>query len=589
MNTPLSFYTAEVNRITTDLQRIKKKLYTLSIFRFSVFVVTIALGYHFMESKAILPIAILGITTFIVLIYKYTNVKNTKKLTTELLHINQTEIAVINGDISGLTSGKKYINPEHFYSYDIDLFGEGSFFQFINRTATKLGAKTLANILTANTANNISSKQEMLQELAAIPKWRQLFTAIARVSKTETKTTTIVKWIQTNIPFVPQIFKYLPTVFSTISALLLALYSTSIIPLGIVGLWFLIGMSITGKYYAKINKLYNDSNKIGATFKQISLLLHEIEQSDFKNVILIKQNERIATTDKKASVLVNDFSKALDAFDQRNNMLFGFFANGLLLWDLKQSYRIENWIKNYSKNVENWFEVITFFDAQNSLANFVYNNPNYTFPTINKTGTIVNAENLGHPLLKPEARVDNDFNISQQEFFIITGANMAGKSTFLRTVSLSIVMANVGLPICATKCDYNPIKLITSMRTSDSLKDNESYFFSELKRLKFIVDKVEQDDYFIILDEILKGTNSEDKAIGSKKFVERLVNTNATGIIATHDLSLCTIEKELSQIKNFYFDAEINNNELYFDYTFKKGICKNMNASFLLKKMEIVS
>jgi len=429
----------------------------------------------------------------------------------------------------------------------------------------------------------------MLQELSVIPKWRQLFTATARLSKTTTKASTIIKWVQTNTSFVPKAFQYLPIVFSSVSLLLIALYAVSIIPLAIVGLWFLIGMSITGTYFSKINKLYNDSNKVGATFKQISLLLHEIEQADFKNPILVTQKKRIATTNKNASVLVNEFSKALDAFDQRNNMLFGFFANGLLLWDLKQCYRIETWIKNYATNVENWFDVITFFDAQNSLANFVFNKPNYTFPTISQTGSIINAENLGHPLLQTQARVDNDFNIASQEFFIITGANMAGKSTFLRTVSLSIVMANIGLPICATKCDYAPIKLITSMRTSDSLKDNESYFFSELKRLKFIVDQVQQDDYFIILDEILKGTNSEDKAIGSKKFVERLVKTKATGIIATHDLSLCVIEKELSQIKNFYFDAEINANELNFDYKFKKGICKNMNASFLLKKMDIVS
>ena len=165
---------------------------------------------------------------------------------------------------------------------------------------------------------------------------------------------------------------------------------------------------------------------------------------------------------------------------------------------------------------------------------------------------------------------------------------MAGKSTFLRTVSLHIVMSNVGLPVCAKSSQYSPVKLITSMRTTDSLTDDSSYFFSELTRLKYIVEAIKTDDYFIILDEILKGTNSTDKAIGSKKFVEKLVASKATGIIATHDLSLCEIEKELQAVKNYYFDAQIVNDELFFDYTFKKGICQNMNASFLLKKMNIV-
>ncbi len=195
---------------------------------------------------------------------------------------------------------------------------------------------------------------------------------------------------------------------------------------------------------------------------------------------------------------------------------------------------------------------------------------------------------MGHPLLKKPKRIDSDLMIDNKQFFIITGANMAGKSTFLRTVSLHIVMANVGLPVCAKASQYTPIKLITSMRTNDSLDDESSYFFAELKRLKYIVDAIKNEPYFIVLDEILKGTNSTDKAIGSKKFVEKLVASNATGIIATHDLSLCVIEKEHEEVKNYYFDAEIINDELYFDYTLKVGICKNMNASFLLKKMDIV-
>jgi DNA mismatch repair ATPase MutS len=165
---------------------------------------------------------------------------------------------------------------------------------------------------------------------------------------------------------------------------------------------------------------------------------------------------------------------------------------------------------------------------------------------------------------------------------------MAGKSTFLRTVSLQIMMANVGLPVCAESVSYSPIKLITSMRTTDSLTDDESYFFSELKRLRYIVDEIQTDRYFMVLDEILKGTNSTDKALGSRKFVERLVKSKSTGIIATHDLSLCEVANEYDAVKNHYFDAEIIDNELHFDYTFKDGICQNMNASFLLKKMGII-
>jgi len=245
-------------------------------------------------------------------------------------------------------------------------------------------------------------------------------------------------------------------------------------------------------------------------------------------------------------------------------------------------------MKSHGAEVKQWFEVISFFDAQSSLANYVFNHPSYTFPKINSESAIINAKGLGHPLLSEAKRITSDCRVDAQSFFIVTGANMAGKSTFLRTISLSIVMSNIGLPVCATEMKYCPIKLITSIRNSDSLSEDTSYFFSELKRLKYIVDALQTDAYFIVLDEILKGTNSTDKAEGSQKFVEKLVGLNATGIIATHDLSLCEIEKDYEKIENYYFDAEIINDELFFDYKLKQGVCQNMNASFLLRKMEIV-
>ena len=338
----------------------------------------------------------------------------------------------------------------------------------------------------------------------------------------------------------------------------------------------------------KTQNLYSKASKAKDTFKQYYLVLQEIENIDFSSDILKEKQKEIQSEDKKASSIFNEFSKALDAFDQRNNLLIASLGNAFFLWELRSAIKVEKWINTYSHTVEQWLDVIAFFDAENSLANFNFNHPNYVFPEIVKNDSIISSQKLGHPLLNSENRIDNDFEISKNSFLIVTGANMAGKSTFLRTISLSIVMANIGLPVCANSFKYKPVKLITSMRTSDSLAENESYFYSELKRLKLIVETIKTDDYFIVLDEILKGTNSKDKALGSKKFVEKLVTSNSTGIIATHDVSLCELENDFKEIKNFFFDAEISNNELHFDYLFKKGVCENMNASFLLKKMKIV-
>jgi DNA mismatch repair ATPase MutS len=338
----------------------------------------------------------------------------------------------------------------------------------------------------------------------------------------------------------------------------------------------------------KVNDLYIRAGKVKATFQQYYKLLEVVEQKEFSSKLLNEKHEKFIAQAKKPSKLMQEFFNYLSALDQRNNIIFAVFGNGLLLWDVKQAYRIENWMGVNKENVEDWFEVVSFFDAQNSLANYVFNHPEFTFPKIVYKGGVIDAKNLGHPLLSAEKRVTSDCLIDQNSFFIVTGANMAGKSTFLRTVSLSIIMSNVGLPVCAEEMKYKPIQLITSIRNSDSLSDDTSYFFSELKRLKYIVEALKEDDYFIVLDEILKGTNSTDKAEGSQKFVEKLVGSKATGIIATHDLSLCEIEQKYEEIQNYYFDAEIKNDELFFDYNLKKGICQNMNASFLLRKMEIV-
>ena len=532
--------------------------------------------------------AVIGFFLFLFLVSRHTNLQHKRNLINKLIQINTTEINVLHGDYLDLDDGAEFIDPTHYYSYDIDLFGRGSFFQYINRTSIKEGRRKLYYTLTENAITTIEQKQEAIKELAAKPAWRQQFSAISSLVKVQHSSKAIVAWIHDYKPVIPNILSILTTVFSIISLVLIGLVSFEILSFNILLIWFFIGLGVSGIFFKRVNIIYQNADKAKDTFKQYHKLLNEIESTTFSSQILEEKQVAIKTVTKKASAIFASFSKILDALDQRNNLFIAVLGNAFFLRDTKQAYNVEKWIKTYAHKVENWFEVIAFFDSQNSLGNFAFNHPEYVFPKIKSEKNVIKCENVGHPLLKKTQRIDNDFSIKNQQFFIITGANMAGKSTFLRTVSLSIVMTNIGLPVCAKSFEYSPIKLITSMRTTDSLADDSSYFFSELKRLKFIVDEIKNNNYFIILDEILKGTNSTDKAIGSKKFVQKLVASNSTGIIATHDLSLCEIEKELQQIENYYFDAEIINDELHFDYKLKDGVCKNMNASFLLKKMKIV-
>lgn len=583
------FYTEQIQKHKTALSLVKQRLFASSMIRLAVFTGA-AFGIYvlFGNTQMVWGIVLVTFVLFLFLVSRHTDLQYQRDKLQALLRLNETEIEVLNRNFDQLPEGNEFKDSGHFFSQDIDLFGRGSFYQYCNRTALHHGSETLAEILTGNTIDKIPQKQEAIKELSQLPEWRQNFSAIATLVSTETKYTTIIRWIRDYRPFVPSLMKILPMIFRVLSLIVWVLYFSDFISGWILFGWFFLGLGITGRYLRNINKLSADTSKIQGTFQQYQKLITELEQIEFSSELLSEKRSSIIEKTDKASRILKKFSRLLNALDQRNNIIIGLLGNAFMLRDLQLVHAIEDWFQTYGSKVQGWFTTIAFFDAYNSLGNFVFNHPSYCFPSVTGDETILESEKAGHPLLDPDKSVLNDFKIGKEQFFIITGANMAGKSTFLRTVSLQIVMANIGLPVNASKTRYSPIKLITSMRTTDSLTDEESYFFSELKRLKFIVDEIRKDRYFIILDEILKGTNSSDKAKGSRKFVEKLVRSRSTGIIATHDLSLCDAAKELDQIRNYYFDADIIDNELHFDYKLKAGICQNMNASFLLKKMEIV-
>ncbi|MFT5602570.1 MAG: DNA mismatch repair ATPase MutS [Flavobacteriales bacterium] len=543
----------------------------------------------FGSTSLVILSTIFCIGVFVFTIQKHSQFIAKRKYYTALILLYHNEISALNGDVSFANNGNSFKTEDHEFSHDIDLFGEGSFYQKINRTATLGGAERLANLLSSNNIEEIAKKQEAVIELGSKESWRHAYTATALVNVSEVSSEVIINWFTNKERTLPTYVKYLIYVFPLISIALLALLAVGLLSATIFACWFLLGLIITGGFLKNIAKFNTDINRIADTIDTNSALLRKIEGEQFESEILQELQKNNASTSTKSSQILSDLKKKVDLFNNRNNLIVGVFGNALLLWDVQTIFRLDNWIESYKDKIQLWFDSVYAFDAQISLANYAYNHTEHIFPELVKDSNIfLDASALGHPLLNPASRIDNDVTIQDNNFFIITGANMAGKSTFLRTVSLAIVMSNCGMPVCAKHMKYKPIQLITSMRTTDSLLDDESYFFSELKRLKTIIDAIKEGTYFIILDEILKGTNSKDKEEGSKKFVKKLISLHSCGIIATHDLGLCEISKEHPEVSNFYFDAEIVNDELFFDYTMKDGVCVNMNASFLLKKMEIV-
>ncbi|PCE66105.1 MutS-related protein [Sediminicola luteus] len=585
---PVSFYQAQLTGQTEQLLKTKKKLTLLATARGLSFLLAAYMVYLGVQGSGYWFFgAVLVFAGFLVLISKHTDVRYHRDYLKALITINKTEIEVLCGAWNHLPNGNEYHEPDHVYAQDIDLFGDNSLFQYVNRTTLSDGKHVLAQWFKANETSAITERQQAIAELADLATWRQEYIASGRLIKTEVDTKTTLGWLANYTPFLPGLMKWFPKAFSLGSVVMLSTYFMGWVPGGILTFWFFIGLGITGIYVKRVSRLSAHTGKIAQVFQQYHRLMALVERQGFESTLLQKTKARLEGEAGTTTKALKQFGRYLSALDQRNNVIIGLFTNGFFLKDLWEVGRIESWIAQNGKHVKDWFVVLAHFDAYNSLANYAFNHPDHTYPEIRKDGPVLEAVAAVHPLLGPDA-VTNGFTMQANRFFVVTGANMAGKSTYLRTVSLLIVMGNMGLPVRAKRFMYSPIKLITSMRTSDSLADSESYFFSELKRLKFIVDALETESYFVILDEILKGTNSTDKAIGSKKFVERLVKAGATGIVATHDLSLCDIANEYAEVENHFFDAQIVNGELYFDYIMKSGICQNMNASFLLNKMGIV-
>tara|TARA_Y100000782_G_C10189044_1_gene269133 strand:- start:1731 stop:3518 length:1788 start_codon:yes stop_codon:yes gene_type:complete len=575
-------------------KRIGKQLFYLSMGRLVLFLALIYVGYMLFTTGIIGLILLLlaGLFGFIALIKRGANLKEDKAFYEAVAAINKEEIASLDGNWNNRFDGAKYRKEAHPYAYDLDIFGKRSIFQWINRAETFHGQDKLAGWLAnANlSAASIHKKQEAVKELSKALDFRQKLGARGRVNQLDKSTfEEMIEWLQKPTQVVGKRWALLLSVIPVIMLL-----STLAWGLGYLTsstyTYFIVGsMAITGFFLKKINEEYAVATKVLSHLKTYAVFFELIAEQNFESEVLQALQKKL-DTEKGAAHSIRSFHKVLEAFDNRNNILIGIVLNILFLWDLNCVWRIQKWKSKHQADYKAWFDALSEIEAYSGLANLHYNQPAWAFPETNSSYRYQYVE-AGHPFINDRERVNNNFELSGEgHFAIVTGANMAGKSTFLRSVGINLVLAMAGAPVCAKAFTFTPVQLFSSMRTEDSLQDQASYFFAELSRLKQIVDRLNEGErLFIILDEILKGTNSEDKASGSKAFLRSLTGKKAMGAIATHDLSLCDLETELPEsVKNFSFEVEFAGDDLKFDYKLRKGVCQNMNATFLMKKMGII-
>lgn len=590
------FYQDKIKALSNRLDKLKRTIHLIGTFRLLLVVGAGICIWIFRQEEAwvLTVISLIFIIPFIGLIIVHNRLFRSKDYTKKLLELNQNELKGLNYDYSAFDGAKELVDSEHSFGLDLDLFGNHSLFQSINRTVTFPGKQQLAGWFMDPLTHPpyILNRQEAIRELSEMTDIRQHFYVLGEIYKGKQNDKDIIQRLM-NSPALfanSNFWHILKWIFPLAWIITIVLVCLNILPATIFTWLITFCLIIALSQTKKINKFHNSISKMEKILASYSYLMKVIEEQSFRAEELKQIAAELTHHHQKASSIIKQLSGYLGKLDQRYNIIAAFVLNILFLWDIRQTIHIEKWIILHIDKMEQWFLALGKFDAFSSLATFRFNHPDYIFPTITDHYFSMIGKGLGHPLMHREICVRNNIDIEKApSFLIITGANMAGKSTYLRTVGVNYLLSCVGAPVFAEELTLYPARLVTSLRTADSLVNNESYFFAELKRLKMIIDRLEKgEELFIILDEILKGTNSIDKQKGSIALMKQLISKKTCGIIATHDLVLGNLEKEFpGEVKNFRFEADITNDELTFSYSLREGIAQNMNACFLMKKMGI--
>ncbi|WP_304316738.1 MutS family DNA mismatch repair protein [Phocaeicola plebeius] len=593
---PENHYTERLSLTKGQLQQVKKQIFRISMLRLTLFIAGVAGIYFFFSQTPLLIVCIcLTFLPFFILVKVHNRLFIRKEWLETQAHIIQEELQALSGDYSSFEDGKEYVNPEHPYSFDLDIFGRRSLFQSINRTCTFFGknrlAKWLQNHLHEKTS--IEKRQEMIREISEHTLFREQFRVAGLVHHGQSSDgEKIQAWSQSPAQYlhagwVKAFIWGVPVINSLLLITSLAGW-TSFSWLGLsFGIFLVLSFGII-KRATYIQETYGKQLK---SLNGYARLIAQAKAENWKSAGMQELMERFNLNSQSPIQALQQLSKELDRLDLRNNQFLYVLLEGSIFFQLQEIVRIERWKARYGQHISKWLETVGELDALCSLGTFAYNHPQYTYPELTEKPFCFLATQMGHPLMPASQCVKNDATIPSRPFFlIITGANMAGKSTYLRTIGVNYLLACIGAPVCCERLKLYPNQLITSLRTSDSLSDNESYFFAELKRLKRIIDLLNQgQQLFIILDEILKGTNSMDKQKGSFDLIRQFMQLKANGIIATHDLLLGSLIKQFpEEIRNYCFEADIKENELTFSYKLREGVAQNMNACFLMKKMGII-
>jgi len=590
---PGHFYENRLRAIGRTITAVKKQDRFFIVLKLVLFFGGIFLFSRFFAHQRGLSFIFLAsaIVLFVAAVVLHERILRALRFQEILRLINETEVRALAGEFpAGTDAGEDLVNPAHAYASDLDIFGRRSLFHLLDRTVTDTGRAALAGVLGApSDARTIRSRQDAVRELSGKIDFRQRIRARGLGGRGIEEKSASLDPLFAETPSGKRGLR--PVWLFTIPAATLASFVLAFfgLPWEIFALFLLGQFLINAATGKRVSAVYSDASRRFQAVHAYARIIRDIETEDFSAPALQGLKGALTIDGVPASKAVRKLAGILEGLDSRAGGFFHFILNNTVLWDLHGIRRIERWKTKYAAHAPAWLEAAGALDALSSLANLAFNNPGWAYPRIHEDGFLFRAMTLGHPLIPAGERVSNDFSMEAAgTIAIITGPNMAGKSTFLRTLGTNAVLAFAGAPVCAASLEISPFPLITSMKSSDSLDRHMSLFYAELERLKKILDALDGEPRtFFMIDEMLKGTNALDRHKGAAALVRQLLRRGTTGIVATHDVELTGFEAEDPRARNYHFDGYIEDDRLMFDFKVKKGVCKSFNALLLMKKIGI--
>lgn len=592
----LQKYQQEASQLSAKVLADKRSINQISLYRLGVFLTGIVIIYLIGHFGIIYMLLVFLLTSFVFmqLVMKQGKLQQRHDFNKNLLAVIENETNNLQAQQNLYDDGSAFADAAHPYTDDLDIFGPFSLFHEVNRGNTQNGKAILAAWF-QNPADKvlIEERQQAVKELAQKIKATFIFRAHLLPfahHQMENLGAAIQNGLKNRIAFTDR--KWLKTYIRVLPYLVPALIAGAFfngIFLNILGVVLLFNYFLSGIYSKQVNSVHSGFSKCAGQLNSYAEVLKWIEEENWQSIYLknLVQQCQPPGQSEKTYVKIASLAKIIKQFDLMETPIGALFLNLLFLWGIRCSIKVSQWHQTSSVFILKAFEVISEFEAIISLSTLHYNHPDWPFPKI-KEGFVLTTEKLGHPLIVEEKRVVNNFSMENPKTVdVITGSNMAGKSTFLRTLGINLVLAYSAAPVCAESMTVSVMKIVSYMRIKDSLNESTSTFKAELDRLKMILEKTAtESDVLVLIDEMLRGTNSKDKYAGSKAFIERLISQQTAALVATHDLQIADLADEHpGAVRNFHFDIKMQNQDMYFDYKIKDGACKTFNASILLREI----